>query len=75
MLISRSAHVIDSRLACINIDGVIRRLHVESDFLSLVLAGKSGNLSGIQRSDMADDSIHRLQFEVNVINSKFVIEP
>jgi hypothetical protein len=43
--------------------------------LSLVLAGKSGNLSGIQRSDMADDSIHRLQFEVNVINSKFVIEP
>jgi hypothetical protein len=49
--------------------------HIQSDFLSLVSAGKSGDLGSIERCDMRDDSIDTLQLEVDIVNTKVIVKP
>jgi hypothetical protein len=54
---------------------VVLGLHVQADLLALVLAGKGGDLGGVEGGNLAGNDLRGLDVEVNIINAELFVEP
>lgn len=75
LLIPWAAGVADTRLAGVNVDGMIRGLHVESDLLALIFAGGGSHLGSVEGGDVALDGLGGLGLEVDIVDAKVLVEP
>ena len=64
-----------TRLAGVNVDGVVLSLHVKADLLALVLTGESGDLGGVEGGDLSGNNFRALNAEVDIIDAELLVEP
>jgi len=64
-----------SRLAGVDVDGVVVGLHVQADLFPLVLSRIGSHLGSVERGDLASDDIGGLDAEVDIVDAKLLVEP
>ncbi|KAI6776717.1 hypothetical protein HG530_000662 [Fusarium avenaceum] len=75
LLVARTGDVSLTSNAGVDVDGVVVSLHIESDLLLLILTSEGSNLGGVEGGDVAGDDIRGLKVEVDIIDTKLLIEP
>lgn len=71
----RSGGVGFSRLAGVDVDGMIRGLHIQADLFTPVLARKGGDLGSIKGGDVLGDNFRVLRLEVDIVDAQLVVKP